>query len=153
MNSFKTTLVVGVLFFSCMFFSSCPEPAPWYWNLQFSNNSTDTIGMAIFEHKRFCQNDSFVCIQEEYPIIPSRTISTWISYDGDGSSGGDHDWNNYFNKSNIDTLVIVAHNNTTYYQYGKKYKLQGDNNILKTYKYHEGNADLTHMIFPTITYP
>ena len=144
-------ILANIFIFTCMFFSSC-EPAPNYWKFQFTNNSIDTIGIAVFEHKKISKDNSYICIQKEYPIIPSNTISSWIAYDGDGSDLGDS-WRDFFVVSKIDTLCIIVCKNPLNYQYGKTYEIYSDSCVRKMYKYHDGNVDLKGMISPTFTYP
>jgi len=154
MKSLKTILAVSVIFFSCIFFSSCPESAPCYWKFQFANNSIDTIGIAVFEHKRTSKDNNYICIQKENPIFPYSTISSWLSYDdGDDTTGFGESWGNYFDKSRIDTLCIIVYKNPLDYHWGEEYEMHMDSRILKIYKYYEENTDLKHMVSPTITYP
>lgn len=153
MKRLKATFTAVSLLLPSILFYSCQEPFPDYWSFRIVNNSVDTIGITVLEHKLISQDNSYICIQNEYPILPSNTITSCISHDGGNNSEIGTSWSDYFNVSKIDTLCIIIYKKSMDYHYGDTYELPQGPNILKIYKYYDKNTDLKAMVSPTITYP
>ena len=132
----------------CQMFIACvPEPAVCLFKFEFVNNSQDTVGYSVYAHKKHTNSDDvdyIICGNSIAPMCSS--IGFFRHY------GFDDSWSSFFKELRIDTLYIYIAKEVPEAK-GQKCKLPNNDNILKVYKYYEGNTDLKQMISPTITYP
>ena len=129
--------------------SSCDwmyEPAVRKFGLWLVNNSTDTIGYSVYTHAIRNEGNSVRYILSSYPVYPSDTARAYRTHHGDDDS-----WGSYFRTEKIDTVYLYVMKFAPEAD-GKQCNLPDGPDILKIYKFHEGNFDMTSES-PVFTYP
>lgn len=142
----KIFYLCSVMLF-CLIFSACPEPAVCVFSFEFVNNSQDTVGYSVYAHKKYTNNDDVSYIISDNSIAPAHSSIGFAQH-----YGFDDSWGSFFKEEGIDTLYIYVAKEVSEAK-GQKCKLPDkDSNILKMYKYSEGNFDV-NLVSPTIEYP
>jgi len=142
----KILVFCSIMLLSIMF-TACPESAISVFRFEFVNNSQDTVGYSVYSHKINTNDDSV------FYIISCNSIAPMCSSIGFAQHYGlDDSWNSFFKEEDIDTLYIYIAREVPEAK-GQKCKLPDKDKIFAIHKYFEKNADLKHMVSPTITYP
>ena len=129
--------------------SSCDwlyEPAASMFDFWLVNNSTDTIGYSVYTHDIRNEGNSVRYILSGYPVYPSDTARAHGTH-----HGNDDSWGCYFRTEKIDTVYLYVMKFAPEAD-GKQCNLPVGPDILKIYKFYEGNFDMTS-VSPTFSYP